>query len=284
MQLADEAMNQLGLTVEDYLGTPLTQDQMTSANNQLFATVGNMYKRIRLGGVPVTSGTRSGVLLPKKMKKKTTRTYKKKSVSLTQKMKQIALRQHEIKNCNNGSSANLLHAQQQAINITAAVVQGSNVEQRVGDEITLNALRMVFDLAAPTTAGAYSYRVMVVYHDADYSPTTFSTSSISYSEVFLPGAVSGSNSMGIVNKKAVQVLYDGLVCINSNIAATADHVQFPVTVNLRNIKFPYKATGSLYGKYKNLYVLVVPFVIGGVNDTTGCGTVILNYSLDFRDA
>lgn len=282
--LVDEAVSQMGLQVSDVLGTPLSQDQMNAANNQLFALADNVYKRVRLSGGPVTSaGTRSKVSFTKKMKKKSV-PRRKKPQTLAQKIKSISLRQQEIKNCNNGSSANLTHAEEQTMNITAAITQGTTNEQRTGDEIILNRLRLFFDFAAPATAGAYAYRVMVLWSTFQNSSLTFSTTGLQFVNVFLPGAVAGSNSMGIVNKKGVTVLYDGVVNINSNIAATADHVQFPIDVNLRNVKFPYLSTGSALGKSKNLYVFVIPFVIGGTVDTTGCGTVICNYSVDYRDA
>lgn len=247
-------------------------------------------KRRRLSDASVmmevdNMGTRGSTsFAQKKMPRKTYKRQYKKTKSLSAKMKTIALRTHEIKNYNLGNSAALLHAQQQAFNICAGITQGTSLTGRIGDEITLNAFRAQILCQAPATAGAYSYRIQLLYSGEEYSNTSFSTTTLAFSEVFLSGAVAGFNVGGVVNKKAVTVLYDQVVTINSNVASTADAVHFPCNINLRNVKFPYQSGGSALGKFKNLYFLVTPWVAGGTVSVTSCGNVFVNFSLDYRDA
>lgn len=99
----------------------------------------------------------------------------------------------------------------------------------------------------------------------------------------MPAAAVGTNVAGIVNRKACTMLYDQVVTINSNVSATADVVQFPINLSLKNSKFAYQSGGNIYGKFKNLYFLCTPFVVGGVANTTAAGSVSFNYSLDYKD-
>jgi len=195
----------------------------------------------------------------------------------------VSLRQTEIKNSPIGTPATLLHNQIQGFGITQRLIQGTDIASRVGDEVFLQAFRAQIIFAAPTTAGAYAYRVMVVWSGEEYASTTFTTSILTASEVFLPSIHAGSRVAGVPNTKAVTVLYDEQFEINSNIASTADVYTNKIYVNLRNQKFAYQASGSVYGKTKNLYLIVVPNVQGGTLDTTSCGGCVINSSLDFRD-
>jgi len=205
------------------------------------------------------------------------------SLAVRKEIKKISLRNGEIKNSDNGTTAAMLHLQQRAMGITQRVTQGTTQVTRVGDEINLHAFRFNIILQAPTTAGAYSYRILVVWSGQEYAPTTINTSSLTFSQVFLPNIVAASDNMAIVNKKACTVLHDENIEINSNIASTSDVVAIQREINLRNVSFKYQASGSAYGKNKNLYLVLIPSVVGGTASTTACGTVLINSSLDFRD-
>lgn len=242
-------------------------------------------KRQRLSFTDMMSsygGASNSTYPKKKMAKKLIK--RKSKQSLSDKIRKISIRQHEIKNWNNGTSAAFTHSTQQSFNMTAGVVQGTTNGTRNGDEITLNSVRAQVLITAPTTAGAYSYRVMFFYSGEEFSSTSFSTVGLAFAETFLPGAVVGTNVAGIVNRKAISLLFDTVVNINSNLAATQDVVHFPVNIKLGNVKFPYQSAAGIYGKFKNLYCVVTPYVAGGTTGVTTCGNVAINYSLDYRDA
>jgi len=205
------------------------------------------------------------------------------SAVIRKEIAKTAIRNSEIKNASSGNSTSLLHNQIQGFGVTQRIVQGTNSEQRLGDEMFLESFRMEVIIGAPTTAGAYAYRLMVVYSGEEYSSTTFSTSTLSASEIFLPNITTGTRVSGVVNKKAVQVLYDHEFVINSNITGVADVYTTSAYINLRKYRFQYQAGGSTFGKLKNLYVIVIPNVQGGTLDTTGCGSIVINNALDYRD-
>jgi len=205
------------------------------------------------------------------------------SAAIKREIRKVSMRNTEIKNCSTGSSASLTHATQQAYNQTAIIINGTNSLQRVGDEIFLQYLRLNFLISAPTTAGAYSYRLMAVYSSEEYANTSFSTASLAFSEMFLINATAGTNVSAVPNLKAITILYDTVVDVNSNITGVSEVANVHTVINLKNHRFPYQAGGSAQGKFKNLYIVVIPYVVGGVVGTTGCGTVNCNASLDFRD-
>lgn len=206
------------------------------------------------------------------------------SAAMKKEIRKIAMRTTEIKNCSTGTATSgLKHATQQAYCETAIITNGTNSLQRVGDEIFLQALRVQWLITTPSTAGAYSYRLMVVYSGEEYAATSFADTSLTFAEMFLINAVAGTNVAGVVNKKAITVLWDQIVDVNSNITGVSEVVNTFCNVNLRNYRFQYQAGGSTYGKLKNLYVVVLPYVVGGTVGTTLCGTVVANASLDFRD-
>lgn len=226
---------------------------------------------------------RGSTTLTKKKMAVMKRKPKRKTVSLSKKIHSVALRAAEIKNYNSGSTIAMTHNTVYGVGVTQGVVQGTDGKTRVGDEIFMNSFRAQVLLAAPTTAGAYTYRVVLLWSGEEYSSTSLTSTTLAFGEIFLPNVFSGTNVGGVVNRKAATVIYDQVVCINSNVAATADVVQFPINVSLKNVKFPYQSTGSIYGKHKNLYCVIIPFVVGGTSGTTSCGNATVNLSLDYKD-
>jgi len=200
-------------------------------------------------------------------------------------VKKAALLKTEIKNYNtNVANAAVTHSSFYAHAMTQGITQGLTIEDRIGDEIFLNAIRFNVFLTAPGTAGAYSYRIMLVWSGEEFNNTsTLVTTSLSAGEVMLPGYSSGSAYLAIVNRKAVTVLWDRIVDINSNVSATSDVTTVSGTLNLKNQRFAYQSAGSIYGKTKNLYFIAIPNVANGTTGTTGCGAIGITYSIDFRD-
>lgn len=207
------------------------------------------------------------------------------STAVKQYVKKASLMKTEIKNYNLVvSNAAVVHATQYAHAMTQGIVQGTTNEDRVGDEIFINAIRFNILVASNATAGAYSYRLMLVWSGEEFNNAgTLASTSLASSEVFLPGFDNGAKFLGVVNRKAVTVLWDRVVDINSNIANTSDCITVSGTIGMKNQRFPYQAAGSIYGKTKNLYFVAIPNVVNGVTGTTGCGAITITYSIDFRD-
>jgi len=173
-----------------------------------------------------------------------------------------------------------------SLNITAGIVQGNGDANRDGDEIYLDTLKLTGLVNTAFTAGAYSYRIIVGYSGEEYNFTTnFSSSGISTTEIFLPNTFGSGgtqwNQNGIINPKAFTVLHDKKITCNSQIAGVADLANFSYSVPL-NSKFVYQQSGSQLGKTRNLFVILLGAVVGGVPFVNGVGTCLLSYDLSFK--
>lgn len=229
---------------------------------------------------------RTRIVPPKKiiMPYKKSAPKKKVSAQLMKQIKKASLMQTEIKTSTLvPASTGLLHGTQLACNVTAAITQGVQFYQRVGDEVFLNSIRFNITVQSPTASGAYSYRLMFVYSGEEYATTALSAASLPATEVFLGGASTTNPYTGVANRKAVTVLWDQVVDINSVIAATRDVQTVRGVLNLRNVRFPYQTSTSVYGKVKNIYFVVLPNVANGTIGSTACGAIDMSYSIDFRD-
>jgi len=166
-------------------------------------------------------------------------------------------------------------------NITAAITQGTTNANRIGDKIHLEKLIIEGIFAAPTTAGAYNYRIIVCWSGNEYNPTGLGSAFGTYADMFLPNTGGAFLTNGIINPKGPTVLWDSRYDINSAISTTADIVTYRKTISLKQ-DFAYESTGAVYGKYKNLYVIVIGCVIGGSTGTTQVGNVAFSTDLVFK--
>jgi len=71
--------------------------------------------------------------------------------------------------------------------------------------------------------------------------------------------------------------------VNSLVATISDVYSTMIEVNLDK-KFAYQSAGSKYGKFKNLYLIICPYVNGGTLNTTSCGSVKVNQCTHYRDS
>lgn len=173
----------------------------------------------------------------------------------------------------------LLHNNIYGTNITEQIVQGFGNEGRDGDSIYLEAVKFRGILTSSTTAGAYSYRILIGFTGEEITTGGAFNLTISTGHVFLPNGASQLTS--IVNPKAFTVLYDQVFDINSQIAATADVNSFAATVPIKQ-KFMYQSSASIYGKTKNLFMLVIGNVFGGISGTTATGEIVVCIDTIFK--
>lgn len=165
--------------------------------------------------------------------------------------------------------------------LTTKIIQGDTNAQRTGDAVQLVALKIKGVINTPTTAGAYGYRVLVGYSTKQFN-VSGSTSGLTATDIFLPSSGTLWQPGAIVNPKAFTVLHDSVIDINSLVTATADLAQVDIKVPVTG-KFDYISDGSVYGKTRNLYMIVIAAVVGGSSGITACGTYALNTDLIFQD-
>jgi len=166
-------------------------------------------------------------------------------------------------------------------NMTAGITQGDLNSSRTGDSITLSSLKLMGSYFSDAVGGAYTFRILVGYSGEEYASTTFA-SGLGATEIFLPNTTTTFSTLGVVNPKAFTVLSDQTVDLNSQIAAVVDVHTFSVNVNLKQSEFVYQASGSAFGKSKNLYVVVLACVGGGTSGTTDAGDLILSCDLIYK--
>uniref|UniRef100_UPI004048B047 hypothetical protein n=2 Tax=Pseudomonadati TaxID=3379134 RepID=UPI004048B047 len=166
------------------------------------------------------------------------------------------------------------------MNLTAQVGQGTANNQREGDSIHLEALKINGLVQSATESNAYKFRILIGYSGEEFGTTTFASGSLSSSEIFLPTTFTTTTN-GIVNPKAFTVLYDKTIDLNSQVEGDRVIQSFSDTLRL-NTKFPYQASASVYGKFKNLYAICIsyaPDIAVGVPN----GSILFSYDLIFKD-
>lgn len=165
-------------------------------------------------------------------------------------------------------------------NITSVPVQGTTNKQRIGDKIHIQHLDYSIGIATAPAAGAYTWRVMVLWSGEEYNPAG-TASGLGFTGIFLPNTGTRNTALGIVNPKAVTVLYDETVDINSIVAATPDVATLKGRIPIHQ-DFLYDKTGAVYGKTKNLYFVCIPYVVGGTTGATSCGDILPNFDMVFK--
>lgn len=169
---------------------------------------------------------------------------------------------------------------------TQGVVQGDGNTNRDGDAIHIECLKIKGSLVSSTTAGAYQHRIIVGWSGEEITTALIATNlvaGLTTTELFLPTTTSNWVSNGIINPKAFTVLYDETFDINSQVAATADIVNFATTIPIHQ-DFDYQSSGSVMGKTKNLYIVCIAMVAGGTTGITAAGQHILSCDLVFKNA
>jgi len=168
---------------------------------------------------------------------------------------------------------------------TQGVLQGvTNAAGRSGDEIYVCALKMHGIMVSAAAAGAYSFRILVGWTGEEITTAGAGTglvSGLGTTEVFLPNTVTYATN-GVVNPKAFTCLYDQTFDINSQIATISDVNSFSFTVPI-NQTFNYQSSASIQGKTRNLAIVVVSTVYGGVTGTTASGACVLAADLIYKD-
>lgn len=194
--------------------------------------------------------------------------------------------QHLILDDVNFFTQNQTHNTIYTANITNKITQGTGNQNRIGDSIYLCAAKIQGTIVTPTASGNYMYRIIVGFSGEEYNPTpmlgiSYFGSGLTTSELFL-GAPTVVMPNAIINPKAFTVLCDYKFTIDSVLSANSNTKAVDVSVPIEQ-KFLYQAGTVGMGKYKNLYVVVIGWVKGGVTGTTNCGDFTGAFDLVFKN-
>lgn len=162
------------------------------------------------------------------------------------------------------------------------IVRGTGNDQRIGDSAHLLALKINgFVASSAAITKAVEVRIITLWSGEEYACGTSFTAGLTMGEVFLTTATPGWAPNGLVNPKAVTVLDDRVINLNNSITGVADVESINYTVSL-NTDFDWQAAGSVYGKSRNLYVVVMGSTLDGVTGTTQWGQINISADLIFK--
>lgn len=165
-----------------------------------------------------------------------------------------------------------------------AIVRGSANDQRIGDSCFLEALKLNFyGVSNAAIQKAVELRIIVCYSGEEYSNAfTFTSSGLQPSEMFVTSALNGWMPNSLVNPKGITVLDDRTIVFNNSLSGIADMESLSYTVPLQT-KFPYQSAGSIHGKNRNLYVVVMGSILDGVTNSTLAYSCNFSGDLIFKD-
>lgn len=215
--------------------------------------------------------------------KKTTRRSKPSKTSVVkQTLLGMAATYHDTQNDSTVNINPMLHSVIYTNNVTAQIGVGTTNSSRQGDQIYMKGLRVQGNVFTDVLASAYQYRVMVVMSGEEYDFGMSFGAGLTPDQIFLPATGGLFQSNGIVNTKAITVLYDQMIQINSQVAGALDTAGVSFYVPL-NRKFQYKEGGSEFGKSKNLYLVIIGDAAGGGLGVTDSGSCQFSTDLNFKN-
>lgn len=165
---------------------------------------------------------------------------------------------------------------------TQTIVRGTGNDQRIGDSAHLLSIKINgFVASNAAITKAVEVRIITLWSGEEYACGTSLTAGLTMGEIFLTTATPGWAPNGLINPKAVTVLDDRVLNLNNSIALVADVESINYTIPL-NTDFDWQAAGSVYGKSRNLYVVVMGSILDGTTGATTWGLINLSADLIFK--
>lgn len=167
-----------------------------------------------------------------------------------------------------------------SVTLTQLIERGTTSQQRIGDQVYLDQLKIKGFFGSNTDAKFYVYRIIVGFTGTEVGNATLAADLYDTS-VFQTNTGGTYKVNGITNPKNLTVLMDKTYEVNSQISGSRTVANFIENVSVKR-NFPYRQEGSVYGKNNNLVV----FVTGIGNDQTATdstGFVSISCDLIFKD-
>lgn len=165
---------------------------------------------------------------------------------------------------------------------TQNVSPGTDVASRLGDQIKLKYLKINGFFSAATLANANcKFRVSVFYCPEGKSASSVTSGAFTGSELFHPNTTA-TYAFAMFDSKAVTVLADMTLDLNSNVSTSQEIKSFAFTVPLKNAVLNYKNSGSAFANKKNIYIMITGYTPVTAN-IADLGLVSYTYDLAFTD-
>jgi len=165
---------------------------------------------------------------------------------------------------------------------TQNIAPGTAINQRIGDQVKLKSLNINGFFSAATLANAnVKFRVSVFYCPEGKSASSGTTGAFTAAELFQPNTAT-TPSYAQFDEKAVTVLADMTMDLNSNISTSQEVKSFVINIPLKNVKCNYKEAGSAFAMKKNIYIMVTGYTPVALN-VGDLGQLFYSYDLEFTD-
>lgn len=165
---------------------------------------------------------------------------------------------------------------------TQGITPGTAIGQRIGDQVKLKSLNINGMFIAATNANAnVKYRVSVFYCAEARAAASAAIGAFTLAEMFMPNTF-GPPILGRFDEKALTVLADMTIDLNSNLSTSQEVKSFAFTVPLRNAVLNFRDSASVFSNKRNLYIMVTPYTPVTAN-VADCGTIAYSYDLSYTD-
>lgn len=165
---------------------------------------------------------------------------------------------------------------------TQNIAPGTGIGQRIGDAVKLHSLKLHGWFVASTLAlSCVKWRVTVFYSAKSTAAAGVTSGAFTATELFLPNTTLVP-AAGMFDEKAVQLLADTTIDLNSLLSTAQDIKSFSINVPLKDIRANYIDSGSAFVDKKNLYVMVTGYTAVGAN-VADLGNSYIAWDLSFKD-
>jgi len=181
----------------------------------------------------------------------------------------------------NDATASLTHNTLLTLGPSQFISVGASRDQRIGDALHLLSLKVsgiVTSVAASTSST--HFRLITLWSGEEYTSGANFGSGLGSSEVFINSGLAWQPN-AICNPKAVTILDDRNIVLNNSITGVADLESFTYTVPL-NTDFDYQTATSTFGKNRNLYVVIIGSIVGGISGTTPAGSATVSMDVIYK--
>lgn len=166
---------------------------------------------------------------------------------------------------------------------TRGIFQGTAINQRIGDAIHLEAIKIKGNFNTAAASAGYRFRIIVGYSSEENAAANNETIPVApgliANELFIVNTAANGNINGVINPKACTVVYDETFDLNSQVDNAVTVHSHDIFVSLQK-KFPYQTNASTFGKNTNLFITVIA-------DTSAqqgtAGQLVQSYDLIFKD-
>jgi len=194
-------------------------------------------------------------------------------------VKQEIMRMSEAKHLTYEAGVTVNDNTMLAITPSQMIIRGTTSQQRVGDQVYFDYLKLRGYFFSGTQSKGYNYRIIVGYSTYEIGNTSIGQG-LYGTELFLQNTHT-QLTRAIINPKNFTTLLDKTYEVNSNVVDSRTHINFIEHIKLAK-NFQYKQEGSIYGKTQNLVCLFIGYA-NDTTDNTSIGFVDFALDLCFKD-